>query len=128
MEIAETIHCHLYRCYAIRGSLCGHVVVLACISLPDHFEDHWVVEYWNVEQSRWILLVSQLDELQQNTLKIEFDVLDVPRDQYIVGGKAWQMCRLANKTLRSLASSICTNLVLCEAILSVTWHRSINMT
>jgi hypothetical protein len=26
-------------------------------------------------------------------LKIAFDPLDVPRDQFIVGGKAWQMCR-----------------------------------
>jgi hypothetical protein len=22
--------------------------------LPDHFEDHWAVEYWNREQSRWM--------------------------------------------------------------------------
>jgi len=61
--------------------------------LPDHLEDHWVVEYWNEEQNRWILVDAQLDELQQDKLKIDFDVLDVPRDQFIVGGKAWQMCR-----------------------------------
>lgn len=61
--------------------------------LPDHFEDHWVVEYWNTEQSRWMFVDAQLDELQQDALKINFDVLDVPRDQFIVGGKAWQMCR-----------------------------------
>jgi hypothetical protein len=34
-----------------------------------------------------------LDALQQDVLKIKFDALDVPRDQFIVGGKAWQMCR-----------------------------------
>lgn len=61
--------------------------------IPDHFEDHWVVEYWNEEQSRWILVDAQLDELQSNALKIPFNPLDVPRDQFIVGGKAWQMCR-----------------------------------
>jgi hypothetical protein len=61
--------------------------------LPDHFEDHWVVEYWNQEQSRWILVDSQLDELQRNILYLPFDTLDVPRDQFIVGGKAWQICR-----------------------------------
>jgi hypothetical protein len=26
-------------------------------------------------------------------MKIAFNPLDVPRDQFIVGGKAWQMCR-----------------------------------
>lgn len=61
--------------------------------LPDHFEDHWVVEYWNREQSRWVLVDAQLDALQCEVLKITFDTLDVPRDQFIVGGKAWQMCR-----------------------------------
>ena len=61
--------------------------------LPDHFEDHWVTEYWNQEQSRWVLVDAQLDELQCNVLNIPFDPLDVPRDQFIVGGKAWQMCR-----------------------------------
>ena len=61
--------------------------------MPDHFEDHWVTEYWNAEQSRWVMVDAQLDELQRDILKINFDVLDVPRDQFIVGGKAWQMCR-----------------------------------
>jgi len=61
--------------------------------MPDHFEDHWVTEYWNQEQSRWVLVDAQLDELQCDVMKIPFDTLDVPRDQFIVGGKAWQMCR-----------------------------------
>ena len=65
----------------------------AAYFMPDHFEDHWVVEYWNAEQNRWVLVDAQLDALQQDVLKINFDVLDVPRDQFIVGGKAWQMCR-----------------------------------
>jgi Transglutaminase-like superfamily len=61
--------------------------------MPDHFEDHWVVEYWNREQNRWVMVDAQLDDLQCDMLKINFDTLDVPRDQFIVGGKAWQMCR-----------------------------------
>jgi hypothetical protein len=36
---------------------------------------------------------AQLDELQCEKLSIPFDPLDVPRDQFIVGGKAWQLCR-----------------------------------
>lgn len=61
--------------------------------MPNHFEDHWVTEYWSNGQSRWVLVDAQLDELQRDVLKIDFDTLDVPRDQFIVGGKAWQMCR-----------------------------------
>jgi hypothetical protein len=61
--------------------------------LPDHFEDHWVTEYWNQEQYCWVMVDAQLDELQCDVMKIPFNPLDVPRDQFIVGGKAWQMCR-----------------------------------
>jgi hypothetical protein len=60
---------------------------------PNHYEDHWVCEYWNAEQGRWVLVDAQLDALQREALDIEFDPLDVPREQFIVGGQAWQMCR-----------------------------------
>ena len=65
----------------------------AAYFMPNHFEDHWVVEYWNAKQNCWVMVDAQLDKLQQDALKVNFDVLDVPRDQFIVGGKAWQMCR-----------------------------------
>lgn len=61
--------------------------------LPNHYEDHWVCEYWDEAEERWALVDAQLDELQQNALKISFDPLDVPRDQFIVGGAAWKLCR-----------------------------------
>ncbi len=61
--------------------------------LPNHYEDHWVCEYWNEAEQRWILVDAQLDELQSAALGISFDTLDVPRDQFIVGGAAWKMCR-----------------------------------
>ena len=60
---------------------------------PDHYEDHWVCEYWNAAQQRWIMVDAQLDQLQREVLNISFDPLDVPHDQFITGGKAWQMCR-----------------------------------
>lgn len=61
--------------------------------LPEHFEDHWVAEYWNAAQQRWLLVDAQLDALQCEALNITFDPLDVPRDQFIVGGQAWRLCR-----------------------------------
>ncbi|MFN2150914.1 MAG: transglutaminase-like domain-containing protein [Anaerolineales bacterium] len=61
--------------------------------LPDHFEDHWVCEYWHADRQRWVLVDAQLDEFQCRELGVTFDPLDVPRDQFIVAGQAWQMCR-----------------------------------
>lgn len=61
--------------------------------LPNHYEDHWVAEYWNAAQGRWVLVDAQLDEFQCREMQVSFDPLDVPRDQFIVGGQAWKMCR-----------------------------------
>ncbi|MGD9093019.1 MAG: hypothetical protein PVF74_09220 [Anaerolineales bacterium] len=61
--------------------------------LPDHFEDHWICEYWNDDQERWVMVDSQLDSFQRQALDIQFDPLDVPHDQFISAGRAWQMCR-----------------------------------
>ena len=60
---------------------------------PNHYEDHWVAEYWSAAQRRWVLVDAQLDDLQCAALQPDFDPLDVPRDRFIVGGAAWQMCR-----------------------------------
>jgi hypothetical protein len=69
----------------------------AYFSSPDsklQYMDHWVVEYWNVEEDRWGMVDSQLDVLQRKVLKLDFDPLDVPHDRFITGGAAWQMCRV----------------------------------
>ena len=57
------------------------------------FEDHWVCEYWNAAEKRWILVDAQLDALQKKQFKPDFDTLDVPHDRFIIAGDAWQMCR-----------------------------------
>ncbi len=62
--------------------------------MTNHYEDHWVCEYWNAEQKRWVLVDAQLDDLMIEALNIRFNPLDVPRDQFIVAGQAWEMCRL----------------------------------
>ena len=61
--------------------------------IPNHYEDHWVCEYWNAESARWVLVDAQLDAMMQNVLKLDFDPLDTPRNRFIVGGDAWQLCR-----------------------------------
>jgi len=60
---------------------------------PNHYKDHWVCEVWNEAERRWVLVDAQLDQLQQNVLETSFNTLDLPRDQFIVGGAAWNMCR-----------------------------------
>jgi hypothetical protein len=60
---------------------------------PGKFEDHWVGEYWNAAERRWILVDAQLDAVQRKAFKVDFDPRDVPRNRFIIAGDAWQQCR-----------------------------------
>lgn len=57
------------------------------------FIDHWVTEYWDEDMRRWLLADAQLDQRQRELFGIAFDPLDVPRDQFMVAGDAWRLCR-----------------------------------
>jgi hypothetical protein len=60
---------------------------------PGHCEDHYLCQYWNEGEKRWVIVDAQLDELQCNTLKISFEPCNVPEGMFLPGGKAWEMCR-----------------------------------
>lgn len=60
---------------------------------PPYFEDHWVCEYWREAEARWALADPQFDEVWRTKLKIDHDILDVPRDRFLVAGEAWARCR-----------------------------------
>jgi hypothetical protein len=53
-----------------------------------HYEDHFVVEYFNEVQGRWVLVDAQLDELMRTRLEIKFDVCDMPREVFLPAGVA----------------------------------------
>ena len=59
----------------------------------DRFVDHWVTEYFDEAQGRWILADAQIDDRQRDLFGIDFDTLDVPRDRFLVAGDAWRLCR-----------------------------------
>lgn len=61
--------------------------------MPNHYEDHWVVEYWHAAEGRWVMVDAQLDDFQQKVLGISFDTLDMPRGAFVIAGEAWRMCR-----------------------------------
>jgi len=56
-------------------------------------EDHWVAEYWDSAQRRWVLVDAQIDDVQRGWFPIDFEVTDVPRDKFLVAGQAWQQVR-----------------------------------
>jgi hypothetical protein len=60
---------------------------------PDSYADHWVCEYWDADEKRWMMIDAQLDAFQREELQIKFNPLDVPADKFLPAGKAWQLYR-----------------------------------
>ena len=60
---------------------------------PPYFEDHWVCEYWKADEARWAMADTQFDKVWREKMSIRHDILDVPREQFLVAGEAWRRCR-----------------------------------
>ena len=95
------------------GGTCRHFTLLTVAALRAHgvpararcgfgayfpidtMEDHWVAEYWNAAEGRWVMADAQIDARQRELFNLgpEFDLDDVPRDQFVVAGDAWRRCR-----------------------------------
>jgi len=68
---------------------CGFAAYFAA----EQVVDHWVVEYWNVKEERWVWVDAQLDAFQCEQLHVSFNPLDIKPGHFLTGGDAWLMCR-----------------------------------
>jgi len=68
---------------------CGFATYFA----PNHYEDHWVCQYWKSGDDRWVIVDAQLDSLQRGVLGTRFDTTDIPEGLFLPAGRGWQMCR-----------------------------------
>jgi len=98
----STLSCAILRAKGIPArARCGFSVYLGW---KGSLEDHWIVEYWN--GNRWVMNDPQIDPFQLSQLKKwGYNQLSIqsephipnPHDltihDFIVAGKAWQMCR-----------------------------------
>lgn len=60
---------------------------------PGFSTDHVICEYWNEAVQSWLLVDAQIDDVQWQKYHVTFDTGNVPRDHFILAGKAWQMYR-----------------------------------
>ncbi len=57
------------------------------------YDDHWVTEYWSQAAQGWILVDPEIDAVHERVLKNSFDPQNLPREQFILAGEAWQLYR-----------------------------------
>ncbi len=55
----------------------------------DFHEDHFICEYWHPDDHRWVMVDSQIDEIQNKTVKVKINLHDIPSDQFLNAGHAW---------------------------------------
>ena len=61
---------------------------------PGKWTDHWVVERWDPETTRWVRTDAQIDQTQQQLLGLDFEPVDLPPGRFRTGAEAWQYCRI----------------------------------
>ncbi|MGW0841542.1 transglutaminase-like domain-containing protein [Streptomyces sp. NPDC002787] len=85
------LHCSLLRHMGVPARLRSG---FATYFGSDGFHcDHVVTEYWDPARG-WLFADAQLtDPLIVDAWKIDFDPMDVPRDRFLVAGKAWRAIR-----------------------------------
>ncbi len=65
------------------------------VSKTDAAGDHWITEYYNEEQKRWIIVDADIyfnDEILAE-YEIDFNLLDIPREKFIFGAEAYLKLR-----------------------------------
>jgi transglutaminase-like putative cysteine protease len=66
-------------------------VGFATYLLVDWAVDHVIAEVWDAAQQRWRLVEPEFEDGQ-----VDVDLLDVPRDKFLVGADAWAACRVGS--------------------------------
>jgi len=57
-------------------------------------EDHWICEYWNEKEERWLRVDSQIHKIKSNIKQIALiDPTDMPKDIFFPAGVIWRLYR-----------------------------------
>jgi hypothetical protein len=60
---------------------------------PARFVDHWITEYWDRTEGRWVRIDAQLDAVQRAAIAPGFNTEDQPEGRFLPAGEAWLRCR-----------------------------------
>ena len=62
--------------------------------IPDHYEDHFVCEYYNEVEKRWVRVDAQLDQLMIDKCEMKFNIMDVPHDEFLDAAESMKQVRI----------------------------------
>ncbi|KAF9345742.1 hypothetical protein BGX26_002780 [Mortierella sp. AD094] len=60
---------------------------------PGLYLDHEVAEVWDAKEQHWYLVDPELADDYKSPDGVSINPLDVPRDEFLISGEAWNLCR-----------------------------------
>lgn len=54
-------------------------------------QGHWICEYWDHENDKWVQVDAQLDDIQKRHYEIDFDTLNVPSGKFLYAGEEYEL-------------------------------------
>ncbi len=67
--------------------------------IPEVPQSHWLCEYWCQTKGKWVKIDAQLDSIQIDFYKIDFDPMDVPADKFLYAGEEYKHPRIKSVDL-----------------------------
>ena len=55
--------------------------------------DHWICEYWNASEKRWVKIDPELNNFLKKEWDIKYNNLDLPQNIFLTGAETWKLCR-----------------------------------
>jgi excinuclease ABC subunit A len=58
---------------------------------PYLHQGHWICEYWDQENGKWVQVDAQLDDIQKRYYEVDFDTLNVPAGKFLYAGEEFRI-------------------------------------
>lgn len=122
-------------------SNCRDYAVLMCSFLRDkgisarvrvgfaiYFEElhqgHWICEYWDQENGKWVQVDAQIDAIQARHYEIDFDPLNVPSGNFLYAGEEYELVHKNSDDFYFVKRSLIQDLAALNKIEAELWDTA----
>jgi len=87
-------------------------------------QGHWICEYWEKENSKWVKVDAQLDDIQKRHYEIDFDTLNVPSGKFLYAGEEIGIVNKRSDDFNFVKRSVIQDLAALNKIEAELWDKA----
>jgi excinuclease ABC subunit A len=91
---------------------------------PYLHQGHWICEYWEQEDGKWVQVDAQLDDIQKRHYEIDFDTLNVPSGKFLYAGEEFELVHKNNDDFDFVKRSVIQDLAALNKIEAELWDKA----